>query len=297
MDIILIFIFSLIIILLYLFLTYFLTDNEYFGSMKPYLWIYWENKPGKSMPDYISLCRKTILKHAKDSFTIVELNEKNIYDYLPELKEKEQQLDLNNLIIAQKVDYYRILLLYKYGGLYMDADIILLQDPIEIIQKLNDYDFVGFGCTGYVCNDGYGKPSNWVMASRANGKLISRVLNNMENKLNKANKQNSQWNYHDLGKLIIWDELQWLKTNENYKYYHYSSDYDGARDKNGYWVTDDRLFSSEDLQYKLPNEMLFIVLYNSGLHNIASTSASDLLSANTNFSKFIKKSLGNEYDR
>ena len=51
-----------------------------------------------------------------------------------------------------------MLLLYKYGGLYVDADTIVLRDPIEIIHKLQKYDFVGFGCTGNRCNYGYGKP-------------------------------------------------------------------------------------------------------------------------------------------
>ena len=54
----------------------------------------------------------------------IKLDEKNIYDYLPELKNKN--FNFSNLYIAQKVDYYRIFLLYKYGGLYLDADTLVL---------------------------------------------------------------------------------------------------------------------------------------------------------------------------
>jgi hypothetical protein len=267
--------------------------NEHFNQLqqhkvKPYLWVYWENKKDKVMPDYIKLCRQSILKHCSKSFNVVELDEKNIYHYLPELKEKEKDYKLDKLIIAHKVDYYRILLLNKYGGLYVDADIIMLRDPIEIIDKLNDYDFVGFGCTGNKCTYGYGEPSNWVLASRPKGRLIDRVLHNIENKL-KAVKDNI--GYHDLGKLVIWEELKYLKETEDYKYYHYPSRFDGARDKNGEWVTDERLFSNEQIEYDTPNEMLFVVLYNSEMQDIPKTTIDELLHDNTNFAKIIKKSL------
>ena len=77
------------------------------------------------------------------------------------------------------MDYYRILLLYKYGGLYIDADTLVLRDPIEIIEKLKNYDFVGFGCTGLKCNYGYGNPSNGILASRPNTKLMRNIKNNI----------------------------------------------------------------------------------------------------------------------
>ena len=63
---------------------------------------------------------------------------------------------MKDLIIAHKVDIYRIMLLKKYGGLYLDSDIIVLKDPIDIINKLECYDFVGFGCTGTICFNSYG---------------------------------------------------------------------------------------------------------------------------------------------
>ena len=209
-------------------------------------------------------------------------------NYLPELKEKN--FNFEKLLIAQKVDYYRILLLYKYGGLYIDADTLVLRDPIEIIEKLKDYDFVGFGCTGKKCNYGYSKPSNGIMASRPKSKLIHRVLKNIENKLNKYDKS-KKWNYFDLGKYIIWEELEKLIKKENYKYYHYSNDYDGTRDINGNWVNTPILFSNKKLVYKYPNKMLFIVMYNSEMSNFKNISEEKLLNSNMNITNFFKQSL------
>ena len=268
-------------------------------TKKPYLWVYWENKKGSNIPDYIKLCRQTLLKHASKSFNIVELNEKNIYDYLPELRDKEKKLGLDKLIIAHKVDYYRILLLYKYGGLYMDSDIVLLRDPYEIVEKLTDYDFVGFGCTGEICHNGYSEPSNWCLASRPRGKLMGRVLKHLEQKLENTHNYNPQSyhdlgssprSYHDLGKFVIWQEIKNL--GPDYKYYHYPSNIDGTRDKNGHWVTDERLFSDKEIDYEFPDKLLFVVLYNSEMNDLSKKTTEELISGNSNYSKFIRLSFG-----
>ena len=41
-----------------------------------------------------------------------------------------------NGISAQKVDFYRILLMYKYGGIYIDVDILVLKNLDSIIQNI-----------------------------------------------------------------------------------------------------------------------------------------------------------------
>lgn len=261
--------------------------EESIKDPRPKLWIYWENKKDEQMPSYIKLCQDSIYRHCSDSFNIIKLDEKNIYDYLPELKEKN--LNLSKLLIAQKVDYYRVLLLQKFGGLYLDLDIIVLNDPIEITDKLKDYDYVGFGCTGNKCSYGYGKPSNGIMASRANGKLMTNVLKNIESKL--QNNKGKKWDYFDLGKLVIWEEIDKLSKSENYKYYHYSNDYDGTRDIHGHWVNTPVLFSNMNLVYKHPEKMIFLVMYNSGMDQYKKMSEYELLNSDMNISKFFRRAV------
>ena len=252
------------------------------------LWIYWENVPGKRRPAYIDLCIKSVYKHCSKSFDIIQLNEKNIHDYLPELKEKI--LDFSKLSIPQKVDYYRILLLYKYGGVYMDSDILVLRDPVEITYHLNEYDFVGFGCTGKTCKNGYGRPSNWILCSRANTMLMRNILTNYENKLN--NLKNND-DYHAFGKALIWSELDKL-LQSGYSYYHYPNLYDGTRDKDGQWVTMKRLFSNEKIEYDHPDDLMFIVMYNTGNDlddKLRYMSENELLTTNLNIGEYIRHSL------
>jgi hypothetical protein len=266
------------------------TTNKVITTPKPYLWYYWEDT-NKKRPEYIDLCIDSMYKYCSNSFNIIHLNNNNIDKYLPELK--IDKMDFSRLKIAQKVDFYRILLMYKYGGIYIDVDVLVLKDLISIYDKLKDYDFVGFGCTGNICKNGFGKPSNWLLCSRPNTKLMKNILNRYNLKLNEINKVNNfNFNYHDFGKLLIWDELKELIERENYTYYHYSNLYDGTRDINGKWVNMSRLFSVENIIYDKPNDLLFIVLYNSNAtEDIKNLTKNELLNSNYFISKYFRQSI------
>ena len=258
---------------------------DYDNTAKPYLWQYWDNKK----PDYISLCMETVDKVCSKSFNIIRLDKNNIMKYLPEIKEFGLKDKIETLIVAHKVDFYRIMLLYKYGGLYIDADIIVLKDPIEVIHQLKSNEVVGFGCTGNMCNYGYGKPSNWILASRPSSVLMSRVLQTLINKI----KSQSTFDYHDLGKLVIWNEIDTLYSSDEYTYYHYPNKIDGSRDVKGNWITSEIAFSNKKIEYEDENKMLFFVIYNSETpDNIKKMSKKELLSKKDwNFTKFINKVL------
>ena len=255
---------------------------EYNRNDKPYLWQYWDGP----MSSFIKLSLKTVDNHCSKSFNIIRLNKDNIYKYIPEMKEYENKI--KDILIAQKVDIYRIMLLYKYGGIYLDADTVVLRDPIEIIHKLQKYDFVGFGCTGIICKNGYGKPSNWILAAKPHSTLIARVLQNQLSQITTKVK----FDYHDLGKLVIWHELKYLIKNQDYEYFHYDNKIHGSRDKNGKWINSDIAFSNVPIEYEDEQNMLFFVFYNSDLSdNIKQISEKDLLEKDWNITKFIKRGL------
>ena len=115
--------------------------------MKPKLFQYWEtpeNLPKK--PGYIELCEQTVDKYCSDGFEIERLNRENIKDYLPELD--EGIWGLGN--IALVADYIRARLLYKYGGLWLDADTIVMQPLTDIVERLDEgSSFVGYRKTSH----------------------------------------------------------------------------------------------------------------------------------------------------
>lgn len=284
---------------------------------KPYLWVYWENINRTSMPAHIALCRKTLLKHCKDSFNIVELDDKNIYNYLPDLKKLEKELGLDRLKIAQKVDFYRIYLLQQHGGLYIDSDMVVMRDMREVTDKLVDHDYVGFG--EFYIDQGpynsYGAPQNWAMASRKHGILVTRMLNRCIKILSKtksfndqqfeayfqtktielkaANENEIEW--HTLGKNLIRDTLASL-LKEGYKYYHYSNEVDGTRDAHGHIIKTAQKFTNQPIVYKDIKKLLFIFISNAHIcakmkYRLTMTEE-EFLKEDTNFAKYVKISLG-----
>ncbi len=273
------------------------------------------------MPAYISLCRKTLLKNCSNSFNIVELDEKNIYIYLPELKQIEIPLNLNQLKIAQKVDYYRILLLYKYGGLYIDSDMIIINDLKKITEKLRMYDYIGFGEYFYpkhnLATQGftYGAPQNWAMASRKKGILVTHLLKRAtEILLATKGRSPQQLEYfirllsplenhlelpwHSLGKYLIRSTLKTI-LEKGYHYYHYGNDIDGTRDIFGKLIDTKIIFSNKEIKFKDKNKLLFVFISNltintkqNKLQYVLEMTEEQLLNANTNFALLIKQSLG-----
>ena len=107
-----IFIFICIIVAIYFSHIYNLDSTKEHFSQNKYnnIWMYWENKNGGKTPVLIDLCIKTVKKHCSKNFKIIILNEKNIQEYISDVPK-----NLNKLPIAQKTDYYRIALLYKYA--------------------------------------------------------------------------------------------------------------------------------------------------------------------------------------
>lgn len=288
----------IIFILIICILSIFFINNQENFEEKPFVWVYWE---GPTTP-LIELCLEIMKKKLSSNFNLVILNQNNIYNYLPDITQQYKNL-LNTFKISHKVDYYRILLLEKYGGIYLDADVIILKNLSEIIDKLNYFDYVGFGCTGLKCFNGYGQPSNWAMASRKNGIFISKVRQTQEDILNKIlngqikySKNNDELDYHFIGKIPMWEVLDELINNHNYKYFHFDNDYCGIRDRDGNWIHNERIISNKPIIYNDPDKIMFFVFYNSEMGNgvedyFKNKSKEQLINDNTNLALFFKKGL------
>ena len=122
--------------------------------MNKTIWMYWESKEGIIKPAYLELCLETIIKHSP-SYKVIVLNEKTVYDYLPNLRN-----DLNKIEeIAHRADYIRANVIYEYGGIWLDSDVILLKE-INIEPYLDKYEYVGSSIE-------YGKPSKYLFQGSA----------------------------------------------------------------------------------------------------------------------------------
>ena len=140
--------------------------------MNKTIWLYWENKKSIHKPAYLDLCLETIKKHSPN-YKVVVLNEKSVHEYLPDLR-----IDLARIIeVAHKTDYIRARIMYEYGGIWLDSDIILLKE-IEVERYLEKYEYVG---SSYE----FGKPSIWFFAARKKCSILKRWIEAMDKKLDR----------------------------------------------------------------------------------------------------------------
>jgi hypothetical protein len=274
-------IFLLIIIIFYIF-NYFLKKKyEYFDnklsfssdllinnshedlteSLNKYrtIWMYWETLPGKKKPGYIDLCINSVKFNCAKCFNIIVLDDKSIIKYLPEIK----SINFSNLELPQKVDYYRYALLEKYGGVWLDADIMVLKCICPFFKKLNNVDYVGFGC-GYdqsICKEtlyGYSKPLNWFMISKKDTPFIKCVKNKAYSKIIETNKNNKKLPYHSIGKVVLSECYDKLNKKDSWNYSHIPSkcqEYDTKGNKLNNIM---KQFEYKDCE----DERIFFPLYN-----------------------------------
>lgn len=257
----------IIILILYWLYLYKKFYAEYFENdeLPNHIWLYWETKKGKKKPAYLDLCYETIVKHCGNNFKIHLLDENTVYDYLPNLRK-----DFNNKItkIPMKADYIRYQLLYKYGGIWLDSDVIVFKNLYKLLEKLKDYEYVGFGChyIGKQCtekNDGYSKPANWVMICRPNSLLMKTVIKKADILLKSNDKEYFDKHYHILGRNLLWDCIQELKSKyKSWDYLHVSSKC-VERDSSGKKITNERSMSIESIDEYCNKKRYFLPIYNS----------------------------------
>jgi mannosyltransferase OCH1-like enzyme len=112
--------------------------SKYLLIQKKNIFTFWE--PRDKIPGYLKLCIRTWKKFLP-SYEII------ILDY--QLSKKLLGLDLFSKIICKNMsfplqaDAIRVALLYKYGGIWLDTDTIILNS--EFIKKFIDYELGMFG--------------------------------------------------------------------------------------------------------------------------------------------------------
>ncbi len=101
--------------------------------MNRIIWLYWEGV----MPGYIALCCRTVQAHNAN----VELLDWAGFDAL---FQHDRDLAIDALSLNHKSDFIRAYLLKHYGGLYLDADCVVLRDLAPVLDCAETYGFAGY---------------------------------------------------------------------------------------------------------------------------------------------------------
>lgn len=137
------------------------------GKIPKVIWIYWHDDV---LPELVNSCVNNIA-HLNPDYDVRLLNSKTVINYIPEVESWSYS---NSIQI--KSDLIRLNLLLKYGGVWIDASVLLFED-LDWITKLSElerYDLVGFYRSRLTKN--YSSPivESWLIAAPVNNKFIKK---------------------------------------------------------------------------------------------------------------------------
>lgn len=104
------------------------------------IWQYWGQGINKGLPPIVQLCFSSVDRY-RDNYTIIRLDDSNICEYLEFPNFVWEKRKNTEFKLAFFADLLRLALLYCYGGIWIDAT-ILLTAPID--SKLRNQDFFVF---------------------------------------------------------------------------------------------------------------------------------------------------------
>lgn len=135
------------------------------------IWMYWDDE--KDIPSIVKLCRDVIEKKCPE-YEVRFLNSSSVVNYIdvPIVK-----LGLPTAVFA---DLIRLRLLKKYGGIWFDASIFLVQDIDWILSKIDRYDaflFYSDQCTIDIQSP---IPENWFIIAPIKSVFITDWLDEFE---------------------------------------------------------------------------------------------------------------------
>lgn len=163
------------------------------------VWVCWLQGE-ENAPKIVRICIESIKKHKPDGMEVIVLNNNNIKDYIdiPEyIYRKKEKGWITN---TQFSDLLRIALLSKYGGMWIDATVLLItQMPSDILNS----DFFAFHSVER------GQHNNsWFLMSKPNHPLIISIKNLMFEYWKNEDKMLDYFQYHLFFDLMV-------ESNEN----------------------------------------------------------------------------------
>jgi hypothetical protein len=119
---------------------YLMVSNEIASTMfekKAPLWQCWTgNNP---LPPYMALCHETVKKWNDPYFHVVLVTPDNVHHFLQDIHPAYDFLSY-----VHRADYLRVMLLYHYGGMYLDMDTIGLSPLKDELHISKSVDIVGY---------------------------------------------------------------------------------------------------------------------------------------------------------
>ena len=126
--------------------------------------------------------------------------------------------------LHQKVDFAKLIILYNYGGICIDADAYTIKPLDELLEKYKDYEFVvsnlkslGYFGNYVACGNFKSCVNNGNYFGKKNAQILKYLIENLNTKCNMF--QNKMWCINKTTGPDIFNKLirKFIKNNPSYK--------------------------------------------------------------------------------
>tara|TARA_Y100000389_G_scaffold145202_1_gene143687 strand:- start:10744 stop:12498 length:1755 start_codon:yes stop_codon:yes gene_type:complete len=167
---------GIIVIVIIVIVCFFMNKSDSKQKIPKIIWIYW-HEPIEKAPEIVQICIKIVKKLNYD----YEINILNQYNYKNFVNDKSiiNIMD-SNLQNYHKADLLRLYLVYTYGGIYMDASIILFQSFDWLLNTKEVFMYKNIQHTTI-----YTEPifENWLIVSVKGNSIIKLLMDTFYNSL------------------------------------------------------------------------------------------------------------------
>ena len=166
-------------------------EGEVDQGIDKFIWSYWNTSELPS--DIVNFINSN--RRINPNFKYIIVNDYNLQEYLNDFPK-----DIKFPSVQHKADLIRLLLLNKYGGIWIDITTILTKslDWVIALQQNHKTEFVGY-YNPHMMRDNDSLPmiENWFMAAPKNSKFIKIWLNEFLEALKSESPRDYYQKHHD----------------------------------------------------------------------------------------------------
>lgn len=184
------------------------------------IFVYWTGKKYSLIEILYNIMK--IHSNNNKNYNVHFINDENIKSYIDNLPDY-----FNKLEPAHKADYLRVMLIYEYGGIWLDSDTLVMDNLQSLFDLFNTYD--GFFIkenNNILCNGVFGSNPKTKLMAEWKTQLLQKIGNNINiewaeignNMLEQIYNENPQYydKYKIFNGLDTMYPVNWDKCVEEY---------------------------------------------------------------------------------
>ena len=284
--------------------------TQYLGiSRRPTIWIYLENHYNSinwssfnsrssvtNTPSYQLLCIMSIYYHCQKDFNIIVVSPSTLYKYLPNFPINKEKIQ--TISISKKQDYIGAYLLYKYGGIYIKPNVMVMKNLKGIHQQLKKYDLIATSCNTENLKCVYSNVSTNgdILISKKGLPIIKEYSNALLEMITSYNYTSYKFNKYNF--CLLTKCIKTYIDNNSVSYLQLPSSYNATRNISNKIVTTGDLLSNNELLFLNPEDMHFVILDSSAIEKnnklnwFNRFSIEQIMESNLMIGKLFRKSFG-----